>query len=121
MRKMSKIDPNIDENETKYKKKIKMSEILKKRPNIRLILPFRLPTWNQLLAMNRWERKKVRDWIKNAVYMCIHEGDVWPTQEALVLKLSSTDWSLQEYYQTITPNSLKNLRLRKKLQKMTKP
>jgi hypothetical protein len=32
-----------------------------------IVLPFKLPTWNVLLAMNHWARKKERDRIHKAV------------------------------------------------------
>lgn len=87
---------------------------------IRLILPFRLPTWNQLLAMNRWERKEVRTWIKEQVYMCIHGQKDSLIQTGGVARLSLTDWSKQAYLQMIIPNSSAKYRNHKKLQKMKK-
>ena len=32
-----------------------------------IILPFPLPTWNLLLSVNRWRRKKIRDLIHTMV------------------------------------------------------
>lgn len=86
--------------------------------HIRIVLPFRLPTWNQLLAMNRWQRKKVRDWIKGAVSTCIREGIVSQTQTELVARLSWTDLLKLEYLKMIQPDSSKRYRFRKKLEKM---
>lgn len=88
--------------------------------HIRFILPFRLPTWNQLLAMHHFQRKKVRDCIKNAVFMCTQSVPVSQTPTELVLRLRWTDLQKQEYYQMIQPNSLKKYHIRKKLQKMKK-
>lgn len=28
---------------------------------VRIVLPFRLPSWNNLLSVHRWRRKKLRD------------------------------------------------------------
>ena len=89
--------------------------------NIRLILPFKLPTWNQLLAMNPWERNKVAKWIKGQVSACIVSGAEWQTPTGLARKLLLTDLSLAEYSQMIQPNSSRKLRLRKKLAKLRKP
>lgn len=36
-----------------------------------VVLPFKLPTWNVLLAMGVWQRKKERDRIHAAVLRCI--------------------------------------------------
>ncbi len=94
-----------------------MMEISKVK-HIRLILPVRLPTWNQLLAMNHWQRKKVRDWIKGAVSTSIRKQKDLLMQMDAVVRLSLTDWSKQEYLSVITPNSSKKLRNRKKLEKM---
>lgn len=82
---------------------------------MRIILPFRLPTWNQLLAMNFWERKRIRDWIKNSVSTCITEQIGSQTQTDAALKQSLTPLSLREYYQMIVPNSSRKLRNRKRL------
>jgi|PlaIllAssembly_1097288.scaffolds.fasta_scaffold541572_2 predicted alpha/beta hydrolase family esterase len=86
--------------------------------HIRLILPFRLPTWNQLLAMNHWERKKVRDWIKSAVSTCIAKHGPLPMQTDAVVRHSLTDLLKQEYLSMIVPNSSKKSRNRKRLEKM---
>lgn len=85
-----------------------------------LIFPFRLPTWNQLYAMHWRERKKVRDWIHDAVLRCIQNEPVSQTQTELVQRLSLTDLEKQAYLLMIQPNSSKKYRTRKKLQKMMK-
>ena len=28
---------------------------------VRIVLPFRLPSWNNLLSVHRWRRKRIRD------------------------------------------------------------
>jgi hypothetical protein len=87
---------------------------------VQVILPFKLPTWNQLLAMNRWERKKVRDWIHEKVFMCIQSGSVLRTPMGLAVRLSLTDLEKQVYLSMITPNSSKKYLSRKKFLKMRK-
>jgi hypothetical protein len=86
-----------------------------------IVLPFKLPTWNQLLAMNHWQRKKVRNWIHDAVLRCIHEGKDSQTQTEQVLKLSLTGSELQEYLSMIQPNSSKKYLSRKKSENQKKP
>ncbi len=84
--------------------------------HIRLILPFKLPTWNQLLAMNRWERKRVRDWIHLAVLQCIRQK----TEESDIYKLKLNQLQKDQYLQMITPNALKKRRLKIEYEKMSK-
>jgi hypothetical protein len=92
-----------------------------KKESIRLVLPFKLPTWNKLLAMDHWQRAKVRNWIKERVLECIQSGVEWQTPTGLVRKLSLTDLCLAEYLSMMEPNSSKKLRLHKKLAKQKKP
>ncbi len=91
-----------------------------KKLYLRIILPFRLPTWNSLLAMNHWERKKVRDWIKNAISKCIAEGSGLQTSMVSVLRLRLTDLSKQEYLKMIQPKAQKSYRLRKRNARLAK-
>lgn len=81
---------------------------------MKIILPFRLPTWNQLLAMDRWQRKEVRDCIKNAVLMCCQRLTASQMRMDAVLKLSWTDLEKQAYLKMITPKSSLTYRIRKK-------
>jgi len=83
-----------------------------------LVLPFRLPTWNALLAMNKWQRKKVRDVIHRAILECIQSGNVSLIPTEFHAKLVWTELQKQEYSETITPRSSKKYRIRKKLEKM---
>lgn len=86
--------------------------------NFTIILPFKLPTWNQLLAMNRFQRAKVTKWIKEFVSTSIAKETDLPIQTGAVVRLFWTEWSKQEYLQMIVPNSSKKYRLRKRNQKM---
>ena len=90
--------------------------------HVRLILPFRLPTWNALLAMNQWERKRVRDWIKDVVSQCCREQSDSLMQTDAVIKLSLTDWQKAEYSRMIVPSSSRKSANRRRLQRvMRKP
>ena len=91
-----------------------------KQETITIILPFKLPTWNQLFAMQHWQRAKVTKWIKEHVLQCIANGKDWPIQTGLARKLLLTDLSLVEYYQMITPNASEKFRSRKKSAKLRK-
>lgn len=90
----------------------------------RVIIPVRLPTWNALLVMNPWQRKKVRDVIHNlvanVVSTSIIEGDDLRTQTVFQLKRPLTDFAMSDYLKTITPKSLQIYRSRKKYQTLRK-
>ena len=81
---------------------------------LKIVLPFPLPTWNRLLAMNRWERKRCRDWIHRAVSICIAEdtdsltSTTSPRKQLLMLSCAA------EYLPMIRPKSSKKSRKRKK-------
>lgn len=78
-----------------------------------IILPFKLPTWNQLLAMDHWQRKQVRTWLHNFVCASIPEGADWETLTGEVSRPFLTDLQKQEYGLMIQPNSSKKFALRK--------
>lgn len=77
-------------------------------------LPFPLPTWNRLLAMHHWERKKLRDWIHHAVSISIRAGTDSLTPMESAQRLQSTGLSLLEYYQMIRPNASRKSLLAKR-------
>jgi hypothetical protein len=35
----------------------------KVKKTLKIVLPFKLPTWNLLLGVNRWQRAKIRHWL----------------------------------------------------------
>jgi len=73
--------------------------------NLTLILPFKLPTWNALLAMNQWQRAKVRHWLHDAISLLSPtEGDS-QILTVSVSKLCSMGLSIEAYYRMITPGS----------------
>ena len=85
-----------------------------------LILPFKLPTWNQLLAMNRWERAKVRHWIHQFVLDAIQRAKDLETVTVVVLRPSWTPLLQAEYYRLIRPKASLKYLLRKSLTMRTK-
>lgn len=85
-----------------------------------IILPFRLPTWNALLGMHPWQRKKVRDAIHAAISTFTPEQIDSAIQMGVPLKLSWTDLQKQEYLKTILPSSSAKYRNRKNQPKATK-
>ena len=90
--------------EKKTRHKGDMKETAQKK-TVKIILPFRLPTWNMLLAANPWQRKKVRDWIHAA--MCtleVSESDSLTPME-LVLRPRLTASCIESYCRMITPKS----------------
>ena len=73
--------------------------------NLTLILPFKLPTWNALLAMNQWKRAKVRHWLHDAISLLSPtEGDS-RTLTVSASRLCSMGLSIEAYYRMITPGS----------------
>src|SRR3990167_933261 len=100
----------------------KISEGLRqaKMNSIQIILPFRLPTWNQLLAMNRWERQKVVNWIREFVSTSIHDAGGSQIRMGSVVRPRWTAWSKAEYYQMIQPSTSKRYRLARKFPQLKK-
>ena len=70
-----------------------------------IVLPFKLPTWNLLLGVNRWQRAKIRHWLHDAVSSCIPDENASAIQMVSVLRPSLTESSIAEYYRMITAKS----------------
>ena len=68
-----------------------------------------LPTWNRILAMNPWVRKRLRDFLHHAVFISIQYGSEWPTSTVYQGKPYRTDLFMLEYYQMIRPNKSRKL------------
>jgi len=64
---------------------------------LRVVLPFRLPSWNNLLSVHRWRRKRLRDLLDQcAASLQVTSGDYGTPTELR----PSTSWmlsSLPEY------------------------
>ena len=73
-------------------------DIKKSVNSVRIVLPFRLPRWNDLLKMNRWERAKITKFIKHFVCLSIIEQTDLQIPTDVVLKLRSMDLSLEAYF-----------------------
>lgn len=74
--------------------------------NKKIILPFPLPTWNRILGVNRWQRKKIRDMIKDAVCILSHYDTDSRTLMELVERLQLMGWSYRDYYKAIGRKTL---------------
>lgn len=72
-------------------------------------LPFPLPTWNRLLAMNHWERKKCRDLIHRMTCISIQSGVGLPTSTEYQRKQPSMELCRLEYLAMIRPSGSKAL------------
>ena len=86
---------------------------------IRIELPYPLPTWNRILAMNPWQRKKLRDMIHASLSALSVIESCDTTLTVYRPKQSWTALYMLEYLQTIRPNSsrksaLKAIRAEKK-------
>lgn len=78
-----------------------------------LSLPVPMPTWNRLLAMNPWERKRVRDLLHQFVSLSVTFGNDWPTLMVYQGKQCSTASLIQRYLRTIRPSTSKRSATRK--------
>jgi len=72
---------------------------------MKIVLPFPLPTWNRILAMHHWERKKLRDSIHQLVSMSIAFGKDSQTQMVSQQRQQLMDSCLVDYYQMIRPST----------------
>jgi hypothetical protein len=93
-------------------------DLLGKKKVQRIILPVKLPTWNAILAMGIWQRKKLRDaihgLIANVVSTSITSVKDLQTQTVFRLKQRLIPFAELEYSQTITPESLRKYRRAKR-------
>lgn len=69
-----------------------------------IVLPVPMPTWNRILAMQHFERMKLRDLLHEFVSLSITHGSDWPTSTDYRGKQQSTDLLKLEYFQAIRPN-----------------
>src|SRR5690348_11543249 len=81
------------------------SQSAKENLRVRLILPFRLPTWNQMLAMGLHQRIRVKKWIRNFVSTSIQDAGGQSTPTGFTVKPQLTDLQKAEYCRMITPMS----------------
>ena len=74
-----------------------------------ITLPVPMPTWNRILAMHPFARKKLRDLLHLFISPPITYGDDCPTSTDFQGKQQSTDLLQLEYLQTIRPNKSRKL------------
>lgn len=80
---------------------------------MRIELPFPLPTWNRILAMHPWERKKLRDQIHRMTLLSTQYERPDQTLTVSPQKQSLMDLLKQEYLQMIRPTKSKASSTRK--------
>lgn len=83
-------------------------------PEIKIILPFPLPTWNRILSMSLKERMRLKKWIKGAVSKCILEGIGSQMKTISRQKLQSMGYDVAVYFAMIRPNTSNQSLLPKK-------
>jgi len=84
---------------------------------ITVILPFKLPTWNQLFAMRLQERMRIKKWIRNVVSMCIQDAGGSQIPMGSVLRPRLTVLDLEVYSLMIQPSMSKVSRFPKKFRR----
>ena len=67
----------------------------------RFTVPTIMPTWNQILAMNQWQRKRLRDSLHKLTFLSITIALGSQTRMGLAQKQSSMQLCVQEYLATI--------------------
>lgn len=72
-------------------------------------LPIPMPTWNRILAMQHFERMKLRDLIHQFVSLSLTHGSDWPTSTEFQGRPQSTDLLKLEYFNAIRPNKSRKL------------
>src|ERR1041385_286257 len=90
------------------------------KPRLTIVLPFKLPTWNALFAMNPWERQRLTNWIKNFVYSSIQGAGGSQTPTGSVLRPRLTALQRAEYLLMIVPNTSKAFLSRRSKRKKIK-
>ena len=81
---------------------------------LKIILPFKLPTWNQLLAMHYRERSKLNNYLKDVVLESIVNANDSQTPIICQPKQSLTELERLEYLKMITSNASRKYRLQNK-------
>lgn len=87
-------------------------------------LPMPMPTWNRILAMQHFERMKLREYLHHAVWCSLTYGNDWPTMMDFRGKPYSTELFLLEYLQMIRPSKSRKLaiaNLRAAMKKQSSP
>lgn len=78
---------------------------------ITIILPFRLPTWNQILAMPLRQRMKVKKWIREFVSTSIQDAGGSLIPMGCILRPRLTDYDKAVYLSMIRPDMSRRSRI----------
>ena len=87
---------------------------------LQITLPFPLPTWNRILAMNPWERKTLRHTLHQLVSMCIQGASDSVMRTVSAQKRLLMDSYLRGYYKMIRPTTSTPSRILKKKVRLKK-
>lgn len=72
---------------------------------VRIVLPFRLPSWNNLLSVHRWRRKKLRDLLDRCALSLQVTSDGSGTPTVLAPSISWTHSSMPDYLRAMGQKS----------------
>jgi hypothetical protein len=120
-------DADIAAHNAKVSRDNKPGEYLKaqqtpaQKKSLVIVLPFKLPTWNALLAMNRWQRAKERHRIHDAVLRSIQSASGLPIPMVSAQKLQLTDLSTLESLEMILANTCQKSGSRRSKGRMKRP
>jgi len=81
---------------------------------VSIVLPFPLPTRNQMNSLAFRDRLKVKAFIRDTVSKCIQDAGASRTPTGLTLKAQSTAFAVAEYLKMIRPNTATRPSTRKK-------
>jgi len=81
---------------------------------IRILLPYPLPTWNRLLAMEPFKRKRLRNWIHASILQLSAIENASTIQTVYLLRQRWMELYGPEYYQMIRPKKLDRSNLKVK-------
>lgn len=68
-----------------------------------IVLPFAMPTWNRILALQVFQRMRLRHLVHAFVFNSITSGEDWPTQMVCQSKQQSTLLLRLEYLAVTRP------------------
>lgn len=89
-------------------------------PRVTLVLNFKLPTWNQLYAMSKWERQRVTNLLKDTISTSIREAGGSEIPTGAQVKVRLTDLQRAAYSEMIRPNTSQAYHFRKKVATRTR-